>query len=91
MTRYTSTMAINLKNPEAERLVRELVELTGESLTDAVTEAVRERLERKRRGTSRSTAYERIRAIQQRVRERPLLDSRSADEIIGYDEHGVPT
>jgi antitoxin VapB len=83
-------MAINLKNPETERLVRELVQLTGESLTDAITEAVRERLERTRRGLDRASSYERVRAIQRRVRERPVLDPRSPDEIIGYDEHGVP-
>jgi antitoxin VapB len=86
-------MAINLKNPEAERLVRELVAVTGESLTDAITESVRERLqrERKRRGVDCSRSWERVRAIQQRVRERPLLDPRSADDIVGYDEHGVPS
>jgi antitoxin VapB len=86
-------MAINLKNPEAERLVRELVQVTGESLTEAITESVRERLERerKRRGADRGRSWERVRAIQQRVRERPLLDPRSADDIVGYDEHGVPS
>ena len=46
-------MGLNIKNPEAERLVKELAELTGESQTAAVTEAVRERIARvKRRGLS---------------------------------------
>lgn len=42
-------MTLNIKNPEAYRLARELAALTGESMTDAVTEAVRERLARVRR------------------------------------------
>ena len=46
-------MGLNIKNPEAERLIKELAELTGESQTAAVTEAVRERVARlKRRGLS---------------------------------------
>ena len=84
-------MGINVKNPEAERLVRALVEITGETLTDAITESVRERLERKQRGADLDRSLERVRAIQRRLQARPLLDARSADEIVGYDEHGVPT
>jgi antitoxin VapB len=42
-------MGINIKNPETERLIRELVELTGKGLTEAVTEAVQEKLSRLRR------------------------------------------
>lgn len=46
-------MGLNIKNPEAERLIKELAELTGENQTSAVLEAVRERLARvKRRGLS---------------------------------------
>ena len=39
-------MSLNIKNEDTYRLVRQLAQLTGESLTEAVTEAVRERLER---------------------------------------------
>lgn len=42
-------MGLNIKNPETERLVQELAELTGETLTAAVTHAVRERIERVKR------------------------------------------
>ena len=42
-------MRLNIKNPETDRLVRELAQLTGESLTDAVTVALSERLERVQR------------------------------------------
>ena len=41
-------MAINVKNEEAQRLARELASLTGEALTQAITEAIRERLDRVR-------------------------------------------
>ena len=41
-------MALNIKNDEAQRLAHELSKLTGESMTAAVTEAVRERLDRVR-------------------------------------------
>jgi antitoxin VapB len=51
---YTETgMGILIKNPEAERAVRELAELTGESLTTAVEVAVKERLEAKRAAAPR--------------------------------------
>jgi antitoxin VapB len=39
-------MGLNIKNPETQRLINELAVLTGENLTTAITEAVRERLER---------------------------------------------
>jgi antitoxin VapB len=41
-------MALNIKNDETQKLARELARLTGESMTAAITEAVRERLERVR-------------------------------------------
>jgi len=41
-------MALNIKNEQTQKLAQELAELTGESMTAAVTEAVRERLDRVR-------------------------------------------
>lgn len=82
-------MALSIKNDEADRLARQLAAETGESLTDAVVIALRERLdrERRRRGPDRRARLERLVA---EVAELPTLDSRSADEIVGYDEHGLP-
>ena len=83
-------MAFSIKNDHADTLLRELTDLTGESLTDAVTRALDERLLRERRircqpGTDRlSIAIERFRSL-------PVLDPRSADEILGYDAIGLPT
>lgn len=83
-------MALNIKNPEAERLARELAEATGENITQAVTHALRERLIRKTGRVRDITLQEDIRRIQERVAKLPVLDDRTPDEIIGYDEHGLP-
>ena len=83
-------MAFNIKNEEADRLARELSALAGESLTSAVTEALRERRERIRsRGQGRSLDDE-LDEIAKRCASLPVLDDRPADEILDYDEHGLP-
>lgn len=84
-------MALSLKDPETDRLAREVARLTGESLTEAVRTALAERLQRERlrRGRSKRSLAERLNEIALRCAARPELDSRSADEIIGYDENGM--
>ncbi|MGH7572747.1 MAG: type II toxin-antitoxin system VapB family antitoxin [Gemmatimonadota bacterium] len=83
-------MAFSIKNEEADRLARELAEATGETLTDAVLTALRERL-RRVTGSRRSVGLrEEIARMQERVARLPVLDGRSDDEILGYDEHGIP-
>jgi antitoxin VapB len=84
------SMALNIKNAEAERLARELAEATGENITQAVTRALREQLIRKTGRVRDVTLQEDIRRIQERVARLPVLDDRTPDEIIGYDEHGLP-
>lgn len=83
-------MALSIKHPEADRLARELARSTGESLTEAVMKALRERLVREHRKTVAPRLREEIRAIRERCARLPVLDSRSADEIVGYDENGLP-
>ncbi|HEX8275231.1 MAG TPA: type II toxin-antitoxin system VapB family antitoxin [Longimicrobiaceae bacterium] len=83
-------MALNIKNSEAERLARELADATGENITRAVTEALRERLIRKTGRVPDVTLREDIRRIQERVASLPVLDDRTPDAIVGYDEHGLP-
>jgi antitoxin VapB len=83
-------MALSVKNPEADRLARELTATTGESITDAVVIALRERLERLR-GDRAAIITRRLNALRTEVRNYPIADSRPADEIIGYDEHGLST
>ncbi len=82
-------MAISIKDPETDRLARELAAATGESLTDAIRTALRDRLKRESQRARRGIGAE-VRRIQQRLARLPVFDGRSADEIVGYDAHGVP-
>ncbi|MBA3742316.1 type II toxin-antitoxin system VapB family antitoxin [Sporichthya sp.] len=83
-------MAFSIKSPEADRLARELAALTGESMTEAVLVALRERVEREhvRRGPSKA---EKLRVLAEEIAALPILDHRSAEDIVGYDEHGIPS
>ena len=83
-------MALSIKHDEADRLARALARTTGETLTEAVLTALRERLDRVRRPHRAGRMLADIRAIQKRVAELPTFDGRSADDIIGYDDNGLP-
>ena len=83
-------MPISLKSPETERLARRLAEATGESITEAITRALEERLQRLATARSFTNYVTPIERVQQRIRERPVLDARSPDDIIGYGDDGVP-
>ena len=83
-------MALNIRNAEAERLAEELARHTGETKTEAVTKALRDRLARVRRERSRRRLADELEAIAEHCASLPVRDSRSADEILGYDEHGLP-
>ncbi len=83
-------MALNIRNAETEKLAAALARITGETKTEAVTQALRDRLARLRRErTGRSLADE-LDEIALGCARRPVLDSRSPDEILGYDELGLP-
>jgi antitoxin VapB len=79
---------LNIKNPEAHRLAQEIAQETGESMTRAVTEALRERYERLRNRKGKASVKELL-AIAQRASKqvkRPYLDHA---EFL-YDERGLP-
>ena len=83
-------MPLSIKDSKTDALVRQLAALTGESITEAVFVSVKERLERlKTKNSSYSLAQE-LDAIAQRCASLPVVDSRSPEEIIGYDEQGLP-
>ncbi len=82
-------MALSIKSDKADRLARELAATTGESLTDAVTIAIEDRLGRERRA-ARDIAG-RLRGVRDDMRKLPLLDERDEGDILGYDEHGLPS
>jgi len=82
-------MPLNIKHPEADRLARELAEKTGETITEVVIGALRERLAREEGRLSLPTLAEEILAIGRRCAALPDLDLRSPEEIVGYDQHGA--
>ena len=84
-------MHLKIKSGEAHRLAVELARLTGESLTETVVTALRQRLERERRRRKPGTVAEQLMAIGRRYAALPDADCRDPDEILGYDENGLPT
>jgi antitoxin VapB len=83
-------MAISIKSMEAERLAREIAEKTGESLTGAILTALQERLDRLKNQRRTQVLTSQLDDILRRVDAMPILDSRREDEILGYDDDGLP-
>ena len=83
-------MALSIKDPEADRLAREVAARTGETLTTAVIVALRERLARLRGRSKRRRLRDELREIGRRCAQLPTLDDRASEEILGYDERGLP-
>ena len=83
-------MALSIKDPETERLARELPQLTGENITTAAKRAIEERLRRLGGQSRRATLLEDMAELRRRWSDMRIADDRSADEILGYDEHGLP-
>ncbi len=83
-------MALNIRNTETEKLADTLAKLTGETKTEAVTQALRDRLARLRRERTQRRLADELDEIALRCARLPVRDSRTPDEILGYDEHGVP-
>jgi antitoxin VapB len=82
-------MAVLIKDAEADRLIRQLAERTGESITEAVKKAVTERLEKVPLTAGEvARRKRRINALLAKLDAMPVVDDRSADEIIGYNEYG---
>ncbi len=83
-------MALNIRNPETERLAEALARLTGETKTRAVTEALRDRLQRLRRRRSGWRLADELDEIAGHCAALPVLDDRKPDAILGYDKDGLP-
>lgn len=83
-------MALSIKHPEADRLARALASRTGESLTDAVLNALRERLERQGGRSPADLRREELLRIARRCAALPVLDGRKAEDILGYGPDGLP-
>jgi antitoxin VapB len=83
-------MALNIRNAEAEKLAEALAKLTGETKTEAVTQALRDRLARLRRERAQRCLADELDEIALHCARLPVQDSRTPDEILEYDEHGLP-
>lgn len=84
-------MALSIKDHDTEQLARTLAERTGESITLATKRALEERLRRLGSDLRKAALLEDLEAIQRRWNARPVLDGRTADEILGYDDNGLPS
>ena len=83
-------MPLNIRNKRTEELAATLAKLTGETKTEAVTQALSERLERLRKSLAKRRLADQLDEIALHCSALPVLDNRSTDEIMGYDEHGLP-
>ncbi len=85
-------MTLSIQNPEADRLAHTLADMRGVSLDDAVLDALKVRIsqeERRKKEDSERRLLE-VKKIVQKVAKLPVLDNRTPDEIIGFDENGLP-
>ena len=83
-------MTLHIRHPEADRLARRLSATTGKPLTQVVIEALRDRLEREERRRGFPRLKDQLMAISRRAAALPRRTGRSAEEIIDYDERGLP-
>ena len=84
-------MALDIDDPETEALARELAARTGETIAAAIKRALQERLARLDSEAAKAALLEDLAAIRRRWAALPLLDERSDEEILGYDENGLPS
>jgi antitoxin VapB len=85
-------MALNIKNPETERLARELARRRKQGITEVLTDVLRKEVERERKKPSRQDFGVFKRGIDEIVahfNSLPVLDDRTDDEILGYNEQGL--
>jgi len=81
---------ISIKNAETEQLARELAKETGETLTEVIRRSLQDRLQRVRGRRHAKELPEQVADILQRMDALPTLDERAEDEILGYDQDGIP-
>lgn len=84
-------MALNIRNRTTEELAATLADLTGETKTQAVTRALRDRLVKVRRRRAGRDVCAELDEIAQHCATLPIVDNREPDDILDYDEHGLPT
>ena len=83
-------MALSIRNARADKLARQVAAESGESLTEAIIHALEDRLQRLKGRRTTTDVAEEIMRISLRCRALPDRDPRDADEILDYDERGLP-
>jgi antitoxin VapB len=83
-------MPLSIKHPDADFLARDLARRQGKSLTDAIIDALRAELAREKKRVRSPGLASGLMEIGAHFSSLQVLDSRSPDDIIGYDEHGIP-
>jgi antitoxin VapB len=83
-------MALSIKHPEADRLARELARRRRQSIAEAVVGALRAELTRESKRVHAPGMAEELLAIGARYAVLPTHDGRSDDELLGYDDRGIP-
>ena len=83
-------MALNICNSRTEELAATVAEMTGETKTEVVTKALQERLTKLQRQRNGRRLAGELKEIAMHYAALPVFDERTADEIIGYDERGLP-
>jgi antitoxin VapB len=83
-------MPLSIKSEATEKLARQVASETGESLTEAIQKSLEERLARLKRQRKSHLLASQISDLLRRVDALPTLDTRSANEILGYDNDGLP-
>jgi antitoxin VapB len=81
---------MSIKSLDVERLARQVAAKTGETLTGAIQKALEERLERLKTERNRAVVLTQLEDILRRVDQLPIQDARTPDEILGYDDQGLP-
>ena len=84
-------MGLNIKDEETDRLAREVAKLAGETITEAVRRSLADRVEVLKAKRRDASLVKDIMIIGQRCAALPVKDRRTADEILGYDDIGVPS
>lgn len=89
--RMENMAVLNIKDPEAHALAAEISRRTGQSLTQVVKDALRDRLDKERnRSLDQKRLVQRVMELAKQASSRPIRDGRSPEEFLGYDEYGVP-
>lgn len=83
-------MALSIKDGETERLARQVARETDESLTEAIRRSLKERLQRLKHKNHARLVRDKLNDILSRVDALPNRDARTEDEILGYDDQGLP-